>query len=167
MGTLMRIVGAAFALIALQFAALPALAHAGHAHHMQGAAHQGVSHHGMSHHSVHGQSHGIVHAHHAAVRGDIPANDTAATGTSGISVHADGQKLTAASQDGGATSDRCGGDCSVCCCGSGMGCGAAAVLSSAGPLSLPERSHDLGCEQAALGRGIDPDALRKPPRRLV
>lgn len=60
------------------------------------------------------------------------------------------------------------GGCAVGCCGPGVSCGGSAlVLAASAEMPPPLRALLPGFEQAATGAGVDPEALRKPPRSLV
>jgi hypothetical protein len=61
------------------------------------------------------------------------------------------------------------GGCAVGCCGPGVSCcGAAlAILAPSGGMPPPLRALMLGFALPSAVAGVDPEALRKPPRSLV
>jgi hypothetical protein len=121
-----------------------ALAHAGHAHHPAGAA----------------------VTQHASIEGPASAEEAApvaehftAAGPVVVSVASAASRMDAAS--GG-----CGG-CAASCCGAGAGC-CGAVLPAPSPASADLRTaRRLPCPALDRRGGVDPDALRKPPKLLA
>jgi len=135
---LMRMLGAVIALIAVQVVPLPAQAHAGRVHGMH-------AHHASPHH------------HAAAVDADHDRATSAAQAA----------ELRSTDQLPAGNSDTAHG-CANGCCGSGMSCCGGTALIVAADQPLPTtRSSSLGLERSAAAGGIDPDALRKPPRSLA
>jgi hypothetical protein len=138
---LMRMMTAAIALIAVQFMALPAQAHVGHGH--------------MHGHGLH------AHAHHHAAAVYQQA------GPADADRAAQPAELRSADQQPMGASDT-GNGCVGGCCGSGVSCCGGTVLAPVADQTPPSvRSSSIQLERDAITAGIDPDALRKPPRSLI
>ena len=143
-GIVLRMIGAAILLIAVQFAPVAAMAHTGHG---PDAHHQGHSLH------VHGIVSGIAHAvaseQASAVHDAAPTQQTEAT---------------ARSTPGAQPADS--GACVMGCCGC-TGCCAAALASIAPSLPPKACSPRIGFARVLAVAGLDPGSLRKPPRSLA
>ncbi len=60
------------------------------------------------------------------------------------------------------------GSCAIGCCGPGVSCcGSALLMAAPGDTPPVLRKLMLGFEQPAAGAGVEPEALRKPPRTFV
>jgi hypothetical protein len=146
-GTVLRMIGAAILLIAVQFAPIAARAHSGHGHEPDG-------------HQLQAQH---FHAHGAAAA-------TAAHATS--SDHAPAApaepaaQVEASAQNSPDAQPSTANACVMGCCGSTGCCGAAlaAVSPSLPPKACPLR---IGFARPISVRGVDPQGLRKPPRSLA
>lgn len=138
---LLRMIGAVIVLIAVQIAPLPAQAHAGHGHHMH----------------THMHAHHAASVHHHAVMGETDQERHGSQPT----------ELRSADQQPAGESGLANG-CVNGCCGSGVSCCGGTALVAATDQLLPSfRSYSFGLERSAATDGIDPDALRKPPRTLT
>jgi hypothetical protein len=148
-GTLLRIIGAAILLIAVQFAPVAAKAHVAHGHAPDGHHLQG--HHLQGHHlQGHGTGAGIADSvsSHAAERAQPAAQAEAAVQNAPGALPSD--------------SDACVTGCCSCtgCC--------TAALAAVSP-HLPPRacSPRIGLGHVITVPGVDPRGLRKPPRSLA
>ncbi len=154
-GTLLRIIGAAILLIAVQFASVAAKAHVAHGqspdgHHLQGHSHQGHSHHG--HVTTAGTAHAVSSGEAA------PANRAIQTQPAAQAEAAVQNAPGAQPSD----SDACVMGCCSCtgCC--------AAALAAVSPHRPPKAcSSRIGFGRALSVPGVDPRGLRKPPRSLA
>ena len=152
-GTLLRIVGAAILLIAVQLAPVAAEAHAGHGHgpaghHLQGHAHPGLSHQGPD--AAIAVGHSIAAGETAPAPLVTPAQPAA--GDAGVFV-----------QNAPDAPPSVSDACVMGCCGYTGCCGAALAVVSP---SLPPQACSLrvGFARAISAPGVDPRGLRKPPR---
>jgi hypothetical protein len=142
-GMLLRMIGAAILLIAVQFATLTAQAHSGLSHVPDG-------------HSLHahGAAGGIAHSvsSHRTANQQVQARPAAQAATA-----VQNADIAPASSDA----------CVTGCCGAGIGC-CAHALASAAP-NFPPRLGSLRIDFARLisVREVDPRGLRKPPRSLA
>ena len=152
-GTLLRIIGAAILLIAVQFASVVANAHVGHGHasdghHVQGH-HQGLGTQGLGTQAL-GTAAGIA---------DSASSDATARTLPAAQAEATFQNAPGAQPS---DSDACVMGCCSCtgCC--------AAALAAVSP-HLPPRacSPRIGFTRALSVSGMDPRGLRKPPRSLA
>jgi hypothetical protein len=116
--------------------------------------------------SLPAQAHsGHVHAHHG-----MAAHSHTAVTDDGQAQHvhaAQPAELRSADQEL-PNAAAVGSNCTTGCCGFGVSCcggTALAVVLDQHPPSA--RSSSIGLERDAATRGIDPDALRKPPRSLI
>jgi hypothetical protein len=142
-GVLLRIIGAAILLVAVQFATFTAQAHAGlshvpdsysvHAHGAAGGIARSISSHRTANHST---------------RAQPTAQAATAVENVGIAL---------------ATSDAC----VTGCCGAGIGCCAHALASVSHNLPPRLGSLRIGFAQLNSVREVDPRGLRKPPRSLT
>jgi hypothetical protein len=135
----------AILVVASQMIAGRALAHAGHAHHPAG----------------------VVVAQHASIEVPASAAEQAArepehfpaAGPVAVPVDSAASRMDAAGAG-------CGG-CAASCCGAGAGC-CGAVLPAPSPASADLRTaRRLACPALDRRGGVDPDALRKPPKLLA
>jgi hypothetical protein len=136
-GTLLRVVGAAILLIAVQFVTLTAQAHAGLSHVPDG-------------HALH--EHGAAFSFHKTTTYAAQAQPTVQAAT--------------AVQDAGvapASSDAC----VIGCCGAGMGCCGAALAVVSPNLPPRAGSSRIGLARVISVHEADPQGLRKPPRSLI
>jgi hypothetical protein len=64
-------------------------------------------------------------------------------------------------------SDQGGGNCIGSCCGNGLGCCGAVMVSA--QQTLPDFAHQSAIAPLDFdyGTGIDPDALKRPPRTIA
>lgn len=156
-GTLLRILGAAILLIAVQFVSVAAKAHVGHSH-------------GSDGHSIHtnGAAVGAVYA----VAFDEAGSANRATqvqpsseAQSSAQDQPAAQVEAAVQNAGGAASGS--GACSMGCCGAGIGC-CGAALAAVSP-NLPPRvgSFRIGFARLISVEEADPRGLSKPPRSLA
>jgi hypothetical protein len=138
-GHLLRILGVAIVLIAVQLMPSPARAHGGHAHGASAAT--------VHHHHHHGSAASLP------LQAVAPAKAITAAG-----------EWRAAPRDLQNDMVNCGG-CVAGCCGNGASC-CSAALAAAPPASLPPVVCSLGCDPEAStpGRSREPDGLRRPPR---
>lgn len=140
--------------------AMPGHGHVGHVH--VGHVHVASSHVASSYvASSHIAADHVAPIHVAAAQS---ADEAGAPAAAGQAVH----ELRVASGESPADPIDTGG-CAVGCCGPGVSCcGAAlAILAPAGGMPPPLRALMLGFAQPATGAGVDPEALRKPPRISV
>jgi hypothetical protein len=136
-GILLRVIGAAILLVAVQFATLTAQAHAGLSHVPDG-------------HALH--EHGAAFSFHQTTTHAAQAQLTV-------------QAATAVPNAGIATASS--DACVIGCCGAGMGCCGAALASVSPNLPPKVRSPRIGFARGISVREADPRGLRKPPRSLA
>jgi hypothetical protein len=148
-GTLLRIVGAAILLIAVQFASVVANAHAGH-----GRAPDG--HHLQGHHQGPGTAAGIAYA--------ISSEHSSAADRAARAQPAAQAEAAAQNAPGALPSDSDG--CVMGCC-SCTGCCAAALAAVSPHLPPTACSPRVGFARVLSVPGVDPRGLRKPPRSLA
>ena len=145
--TLLRIIGAAILLIAVQFASIAANAHVGHGpdgHHQEHSLH------------AHGTAAGIAHA---------ISSEHAALAKSAVLAQAAAQaEATVQNAPGVLPSDS---DACVMGCCSCTGCCAAALAAVSPHLPPKACSSRIGFGRAISVPGVDPRGLRKPPRSLA
>lgn len=156
-GTLLRILGAAILLIAVQFASVAAKAHVGHSH-------------GPDGHSIHSNG-AAVGAVHTVASDETGSANRAAQAQPHTQAQSSAQAQPAAragaavQNAGGALS---GSDaCLMGCCGTGMGCCGAALAAVSSNLPPRVGSPRIGFARLISVREADPRGLRKPPRSLA
>lgn len=157
-GTILRILGAAILLIAVQFASVAAKAHGGHSH-------------GPDGHSIHSNG-AAIGAVHAVASNEARSANWAAQAQPSRQAKSSRQAQSAAraeaavqSAGGGAPS---GSDaCLMGCCGTGMGCCGAALAAVSPNLPLRVGSPRIGLARLISVRDPDPRGPRKPPRSLA
>ena len=150
-GTLLRILGAAILLIAVQFASVAAKAHVGHSH-------------GPDGHSIHSNG-AAVGAVHTVASDETGSANRAAQAQPHTHAQSSAQAGAAVQNAGGALS---GSDaCLMDCCGTGMGCCGAALAAVSSNLPPRVGSPRIGFARLISVREADPRGLRKPPRSLA
>jgi hypothetical protein len=157
-GTALRILGAAILLIAVQFASIAAQAHIGHSHGPDGQALQAQGPQPQPH--AHGAAAGAAHS----LAADETGSAHRITPPAGQSRRA-AQAATAAQDMPGAAAGS--NTCVIGCCGTGMGCCAAALAAVAPKLPPKAGSPRIGFMRLVSVREVDPRGLRKPPRSLT
>lgn len=121
----------------------------------------------QAHNAMAGHVH-VGHVHvapsHADAAPDVAADETSAPAAERGAVH----ELRVASGESPADPIDTGG-CAVGCCGPGVSCcgSALAIIAPPGGMPPPLRALMLGFASPAAVAGVDPEALRKPPRSLV
>jgi len=155
-GKLLRILGAAILLIAVQFASVVAEAHAGHSHGHDGSVH----------------AHGLQPHAQGAVAGAVLAISYDETGSAKRGTQTADQVQTANQAETIVQAPQVGapvgsGTCVIGCCGTGMGCCGAALAAVSPNLPPGEGSLRIGPAPATFVREVDPGGLRKPPRSLA
>jgi hypothetical protein len=135
----------AILVVASQMIARDAVAHAGHAHHPAGVV---VT------------QHASLESHASAAEQTAPvAEHFPAPGPVAVWVDSAASRMDAAGAG-------CGG-CAASCCATGAGC-CGAVLPTPSPASADLRTaRRLACPALDRRGGVDPDALRKPPKFLA
>jgi hypothetical protein len=149
-GTLLRMIGAAILLIAVQFAPVAANAHVGHVGHGPDAHHQAHS------PPAPGTVTGIAHA---------VSSEQASPAKSAVRTQPAAQAEAAVQNAPGplpSDSDAC----VMGCCGC-TGCCAAALAAVSPNLPPKACSPRVGFARALSVPGVDPRGLRKPPRSLA
>jgi hypothetical protein len=146
-GTLLRIIGAAILLIAVQFASVLANAHVGHgpdAHHQAHSLH--------AHGTVTGIPHTVSSEQESAAKSVLQTQSAA--------------KVEAAVQNAPGPMPSDSDACVLGCCGC-TGCCAAALVVASPHLPPKACSPRVGFARALSVPGVDPRGLRKPPRSLA
>jgi hypothetical protein len=146
-GTLLRIIGAAILLIAVQFAPVAANAHVSHgpdAHHQAHSLH--------AHGTVAGIPHRVSSEQHSPAKSVLQTQSAA--------------KAEAAVQNAPGALPSESDACVMGCCGC-TGCCAAALAVASPHLPPKACSPRVGFARALAVPGVDPRGLRKPPRSLA
>jgi hypothetical protein len=145
-GSLFRIFGAAILLIVVQFASIAAEAHVGRSHGSDGHSLQG-----------HGAAADTANSSSSAEAGSLPADAQAQPAT----------QTQPATVKNGRAAPSGSTACVIGCCGTGTGCCGAALVDVSPDLPPKACALRMGFARPIFVREVDPQGLRKPPRRFA